>query len=621
MSKKSKRVRSPSADIPSPVEGKSPAAYRQTLPYKFFSVFHTKGITWMAALLLLVSVLFYYASIDYDYDLWFHLKYGEQYIKDRTWHIDHTQFSWTPVDTGWKYVTWIGSSLLYIVYQAGSVTGLYIMMWLILVLVSGLVLSYAKAIGSAPDIRHVAGLILVTAVMAPTVTIIKPELFTILCFSFAVFVYFYSRSGKKDLFPVYPVLFLIWVNTHGGFIFGLFFVTLMLCGELFSYFLTKKEALPKSLLQRFGITVILSYLATLANPHGITYHAALFHYLTSDEYIGLATHLQAYSDLWQVLFPKIHAFRPMVSAWSMLAMLAIFLLVFIQGYRKQGRFEFALLITNLTFFFIGMGRARASIFFPLLWVFSMVYLLKKSCPDDCGKKSQAAAFLLVICLSGIFFSYYAAYSSRSWFGAGMDDFIPAKEVMFIKNNTLPGPVFNDYLTGGYMIWTMHPDYKVFIDPRYGPYVNTVLPVWLRIRSDLTPESLKRFSSVYPFSIALIGLEEIEIISWLLKSPDWKLAYFDKAAVVIVHRTVFDAMNPDSLRLDLGTGRFRGIANPRVLLQLFNLYINLRTEYAREMMDIYRENVSDFYRLKEETVFRMGQLLHHTELQLQQHGRP
>ena len=28
---------------------------------------------------------------------------------------------------------------------------------------------------------------------------------------------------------------------------------------------------------------------------------------------------------------------------------------------------------------------------------------------------------------------------------------------------------NTYLEGGYLLWALYPDYKVFIDPRYGPY--------------------------------------------------------------------------------------------------------------------------------------------------------
>ncbi|MDQ7788271.1 MAG: hypothetical protein RDU01_11770 [Thermodesulfovibrionales bacterium] len=612
MPKKSKHT-------PSLSEEKRPAGVKKGgfLPHPFTDILQSNVITWIASFVLLFSVLCYYASIDYDYDIWFHLKYGELYLKNHTWDIDHTAFSWTPVDPGWKYVTWIGSALLYMVYQAANIPGLYVLMWLIFFIVSGLFVFYVKSTGSGFDIRHVTGLMLIAAAMGPTAVIIKPELFTILFFAFAVFAYFYARSGLQNFFLVYPVLFLIWANTHGGFIFGLFFISLILCGELFNYFLLKKDALQESSLKRLTVAVVLSYLATLINPHGITYHSALLQYLSADTYIGVTRQFYAYSDLWQLLFANVRAYRPMVSAWSMLGMLTLFLVALVHIYRKKRECNLTLLVTNLAFFFIGMNMARASIFFPLLWIFSIVSILKRPDSVETRKISLSAALLVLVCLSGIFFNYYAAYSSRSWLGSHMEEFIPEKETKFIQENSLPGPVLNDYLTGGYMIWSMYPEYKVFIDPRYGPYVNTVLPDWLRIKTDLSPEGLQKFTSRYPFRIALIGLEEIDIICWLLKSPEWKLAYFDKAAVVIVHRTVFQSINPDSLKLNLGPERFRNISNPRILLQLFNLYLNLRTEYAREILDIYRSNVSSLYKFRGESIYRMEQSLSAMEFRLKQ----
>ena len=39
----------------------------------------------------------------------------------------------------------------------------------------------------------------------------------------------------------------------------------------------------------------------------------------------------------------------------------------------------------------------------------------------------------------------------------------------IKKLKLPPPLFNDYVSGGYMMWAMYPEYKVFIDSRGKPY--------------------------------------------------------------------------------------------------------------------------------------------------------
>src|SRR4030042_6347237 len=177
------------------------------------TIANKKYIKWISLLLLTISVFVYYMDIG-DYDIWFHLKYGEHYVKNLTWDIDHSVFSWTPTDTNWKYVTWIGSSILYIAYQIASVPGLYIIQWIIFFSTFGIYYYYTKSTGDGFDINNITGLMLVAAALAPTLCIIKPELFTFLFFTISVFIYFYSKSTLKNLFFLYPLLFLIWVNTH-----------------------------------------------------------------------------------------------------------------------------------------------------------------------------------------------------------------------------------------------------------------------------------------------------------------------------------------------------------------------------------------------------------------------
>lgn len=618
MSKKSKRrnIQKAKDNVGNAITKKTSFLHRAL--NSLINISNHNGIKWFSIAIFLISVFAYYVDSG-DYDIWFHLKYGEHYVKNLTWNIDHSVFSWTPTDTNWKYVTWIGSSILYIVYKIASVPGLYIVQWVVFFNIFGIYYYYIKSIGETIDINNITGLMLVAGTLAPTVSIIKPDLFTILFFTIAVFIYFYSKSASKNLFFLYPFVFLIWVNTHGGFIIGLSFITLVMCGELFNYFFIKKDIMHKGLLKILVITVVITYIAIMFNPHGIYYHLELLKNLFSKEYTGYSTKLYAYTDLWQVLFPKIHAYRPMVSAWSMLIMLGLFFVVTVYCYKKNKHLDITLITTNLVFFYFGMNTSRASIFFPLIWFFSFIYMLKKADAFKIKKKFTPLALLLFLFWAGIFINYYVFYSSESWFSLNIDEFFPVKEVEFIKNNKLPGPIFNDYSSGGYMIWSMYPDYKVFIDPRFGPYVKRVLPDWLALKdiNNLTPEELKRFSSKYPFKIALINLEEIHIILWLLKSPEWRLAYFDKVAVVIVHKSLFDSFAPRVLAIDLGPKKFETVANPQVLVQLFNLLINININYAREILSIYKQNVSNFYYLKEETILAMEQILYSKEFKLRQ----
>jgi len=62
----------------------------------------------------------------------------------------------------------------------------------------------------------------------------KPELFSLLLFSWIVFIFFHVKiTRRKFLFYFYPLIFVFWVNLHGGFIVGLVFLAMAFIGEIF----------------------------------------------------------------------------------------------------------------------------------------------------------------------------------------------------------------------------------------------------------------------------------------------------------------------------------------------------------------------------------------------------
>lgn len=591
------------------------------------NISNSKSILLFSLMLLVVSVVVYYPTMGDDYDIWFHLRYGEHYVKNLTWHVDHSQFSWTPSLAGWKYVTWLGSSILYIAYCIASAPGLYILQWCIFLGIVALYLYYLKSVGEAFDINNVIGLFLLAIAVNLTAGYIKPELFSTLFFAAALFIYFHGKTSSKNLFILYPVIFLIWVNAHGGFIIGLFFVSAAFCMEMLNFFFLKDAAMPKKILKYFGIGVALSYLAILANPYGITYHIELVKSLLSKEYMGEARQLYAYYSMWDYLFPKQYMFRFLSTAWVLVLMGVLFVLVNFYVYSKRRHFDLAILVLNALFFYIGMNTARASMFFPLIWLFSMVHIITTGDVAHIKRKFAPLALLTTVFLTvGIVYHALTYYEHRSWFGVNIDEWLPVKEVEFIKKNKLPGPVFNDYFIGGYMLWSMYPDYKVFIDPRYGPYVRQVWPDWLDIRNNLNPEGLKKFTSKYPFKIALIHMREPNIIFWFLSSPDWRLLYFDKAAVVIIHKSVIPSLGAGALGTDASTNRFKDLTNPLILSRLFDFYIHIGPNYGREIVNIYEQNVSELYYMKRQQIQKMEQAIYEKEsqlrqIQLQQQTRP
>ncbi len=571
-------------------------------------------------LLLLATVFVYYPSRVDDYDIWYHLKFGEYFIKNHTFNLDHSIFSWTPADPKWRYGIWLGSSLLYIAYSLLGPPGLYILQWIVLLAIPFFYWRFARLIGNSVSVTHIFCLLLVFLPVNLTAIYIKPELFTTLFFTITVFLFFYVKvTHKQKWLFIYPPLFFLWVNTHGGYLVGLFFLGLALVGEGLNYFLAKKNRLPAPVIKTLLVTVLASYVAVIFNPYGISYHIGILKSLVSPEYMGYATRVFAWANLWEYLIPDpSHSFRFVNTVWSLLFTIILFAALSIYTFKKRRFYDLAIILLNCVFFYLGMKQARVTIFFPIIALFSFLYILKQSDLLDLTKKAAPVALVLfVLCSFFIIHQSMMYLEDRSWFGSNMLKYAPVNEVEFVKKNRLPGPIFNDYLIGGYLIWAMYPDYKVFIDPRYGPYWKEVGPDYFQFTENLSLENLKNFTAKYPFKIAIIHMRETGLIFLFLSSPDWKLLYFDSTAVVIVNKSIVPMLSKEALSTDMGTHRFRDVDSALALTNLFNFYLQVGPQYAQEIKDIFERNVSVFFKYKNAKLMEMQNMINARAQQIQQ----
>ncbi len=561
------------------------------------------------ALLLLTLYIYYPAPLGGDYDIGFHLRFGEHYVQNHTWNIDQSVFSWTPASAEWKYVTWLGSSVLYLAYQAASYNGLIIIYYLIFLVTASLYLSTVRAVGDRLDISHIMAMLLAGIALGATASLVKPETFTVFFFALILFIYLYSKARSKTLFFLYPPLFLVWVNTHGGFIIGLLFLSITLLGELANYAFFRKDPLSRKMLIHLAAALVLSYMVMLINPHGVGYPVQLYKDFFDKEYHQLTEHVRAYVSVWKFIIPKSLATGIMTfSSWVMILMALLQALFTWYAYRKKRYFDPAISMTSLSFFFIGMSVARLSMFYPLTWLFSMTWMIKKAEIPEARKAFGPVALFLFLLVSG--YSLFTAFFYKEqppWQAARLDEVFPEREVKFIKENKIPGPFFNDYLMGGYMIWAL-PEEKVFVDTRGWPFMGTVMPDYIFYMENPTPERLSWLSAKYPFKSALIHLSEHKTVLSFLQSPDWRLIYIDRMACIFVHASIIDKLDPAVFRTD--TEYFRDLKNPEVLSRLFNFLITIDVDprHPREIMNFYRNNVRASYLPKKDVLQSMEKTL-------------
>jgi hypothetical protein len=110
--------------------------------------------------------------------------------------------------------------------------------------------------------------------------------------------------------------------------------------------------------------------------------------------------------------------------------------------------------------------------------------------------------------------------------------LPYGAADFLTREDLPPELFNSYNWGGFLIWRLYPQYRVFIDGRTDLYGGEVLEEYLKAywASSQWREPLERYD------INSIIIERDSIFATLLtESPDWQQVYADDLAVVFVRK--------------------------------------------------------------------------------------
>ncbi len=163
-------------------------------------------------------------------DTWFHLKEGEFYAT--TWSLPaQDPFAFTTAGREWIKYSWLADVVFYMVYAATGFPGLVLIRLGILFSIAGLLYRILRRCGLDP----VAAILLVfVASLALRFRLfIRPELFTFLLLlgTLAVLLRL-PVSSPWRAYLLLPV-FVVWVNTHGSYVFGFGLPALVLLANAF----------------------------------------------------------------------------------------------------------------------------------------------------------------------------------------------------------------------------------------------------------------------------------------------------------------------------------------------------------------------------------------------------
>ena len=400
----------------------------------------------MLGMCLVARVFYSLRAFAVDGDLWWHLKNGQNILA--THHLPTVDpYSFTVTGQHWMSAEWLGDVLLSAVYQVGGLRGLGALL-IVLGCLIALALYYFTSIRCGnPKAGFVATAVLIN--LANTLNR-RPQMLGYLFLILTLIVLTRFRQGKRGAIWLLPLLLLIWVNTHGSWIIGLGTIGVYLASSLIDIRIGSLESKGLSVADRLRLTLVflLSTLAIVITPYGI----------------GLAKYPFQVGSSLPVSFSNIQEWQSMVFNLPgdklFLGLLLGFLLVQV-SMRPKWRLE------ELGLFLFGTMMACLHLRFLLLFVaFSspiFATILARWLPRyDRAKEVYALNAVIVVGILGALVWFFPTGKDYTRI---VDRNFPVAAVEYLNTHATPGPMYNSYEFGGYLLWTRGPEHKVFIDGR------------------------------------------------------------------------------------------------------------------------------------------------------------
>ncbi len=458
---------------------------------------------------LVMAVIFILATARpfIDPDFWWHLKTGQYIVETRS--IPHTDiFSASRFGSEWVTHEWLSEVFIYGVFRTLGYGVLIVVFSLIITAAFWIAYQRCRQLAGHP---YVAGFaLLLGAVATMPAWGVRPQMFSLLLAS--IFISLLDRYSRREemsstwwLVP----LMILWVNLHAGFALGLVLIILTIAGLLLDWLL------------------IICVAAVCLNPNGARLYSYPFETLSSEA-------MMQYIIEWQS--PDFHGATFQALA---LLMLATFSAMALSNRRaRPGQ----LLMLGATAW-AALRSSRNGPFFalvamPLLaehswnWFTSQRWGRWLAEPEKPG--SDRMKLVLNVLLVGIMLavSVLAVRRAVAMQPASESQKFPVAAVEFILAERPPQPILNEYVWGGYLIWRLYPDYRVYIDGRADVYGDKLVEEFIEMRDGKANwrESLDN----HGIRTVLVA-PDVALASLLRQDSGWLKVFEDKQAVIFVRR--------------------------------------------------------------------------------------
>ncbi len=461
----------------------------------------------------LVGATFYAGRLfTVDPDMWWHITTGQTILATHRWPtVD--PYSFTVHGQPWIAFEWLGDVLMGAVAKLWGVRGLDA---LLIILGSAVMIAlyvFASVRSGNSKAGFLAAAVLVT-LATPSFTM-RSQMLGYLFLILTLTALELFRQGKQWPIWFLPPLLLVWVNTHGSFIIGLGVIFVYLACGLKGFRMGAIEAKQWTAKQRIRLELVfLLCLAVLPiTPYGT--ELAVFPFQVASTIPVSVGHILEWLPM------------PFNLAGG-----KIFLGLVLGFFIVQMIFDLKWRVEELVLFLGGVVMACLHVRFILLFVPFCAPLLAvvfaRWLPRY-DKKIDKYALNAVLMVGVVVLMWHYA-PSGSFLDKKVADNFPVDAVKYLQQHPAPGPMFDDYGFGGYLVWSGQ---KVFIDGRSEIYERGgVLSDYLHIAA-LQPGALTVLRN-YGIQACLLN-RNAPLATVLAALPDWQKVYSDHLSVLFIRR--------------------------------------------------------------------------------------
>ncbi len=450
--------------------------------------------------------------------------------------------SYTAIGQPWIYP--IGAGFVF--YGLYLLGGYALLSWLAAVACAGVVALLLRR-GSAVS----AALAILAVPLIASRTTPRAEMFTVVLFATTLSLLWQQHESGQARLWLLPVLMVVWVNLHPGFIAGLGLLGGYVMVEALEMLWPAQRAAAASRLRRAWPWLFATTVATLLNPWGWN----VFKVIARQEG-AMGAHSQLILEWAPIALNWTHIKSGLLprdpEEFFYLLLLLVVITVPIAVMRRQ--IGAAILICGATYFPIRHMRFTGLFSVVLVIVGGAVLApaLKALGQRMNTRRSRSIVALAVALALVVLASTQMAdlVTDRTYlsgthlvsFGTGLSWWFPERAAAFVERENLPGQIFSTGSEGAYLAFRLGPKYKDYIDGRAIPFGTELMLRSLRLKatppeSPLWKQEVERYDiNVILLPIGRFGsLQFFPVLKQFCQSDLWRPVYLDEVSVVFLRR--------------------------------------------------------------------------------------